>query len=199
MLEIKEGSNLAALKSNTFIGAPPKMTNSCIRFHGERNILVCEEGITLFNSTITFHGNNSIIFLRKSKHEYKVNITVYDDNCCYIGCDNYMNRILNIIFSEQRHCIIGDDGLFSFGIWIRNADPHLIYGCQTKQRLPRRPCLDWPVCNDFKGDTNRLRQHFSGNECSIQEKIEHNTVYAGDSCKRVCESCFWDESCVHTW
>lgn len=134
MLEIKEGSNLAALKSNTFIGAPPKMTNSCIRFHGERNILVCEEGITLFNSTITFHGNNSIIFLRKNK-----------------------------------------------------------------KHLPRRPCLDWPVCNDFKGDTNRLRQHFSGNECSIQEKIEHNTVYAGNSCKRVCESCFWDESCVHTW
>lgn len=56
-------------------------------------------------------------------------------NTLYIGKNNYFNGKLNLILSERKHIVIGDDGLFSFGIWLRTADPHLIYSCETHERI----------------------------------------------------------------
>lgn len=43
-----------------------------------------------------------------------------------MGKDNFIKKRMTVILSEQRHVFIGDQGMFSVGIWIRNADPHLI-------------------------------------------------------------------------
>lgn len=40
-----------------------------------------------------------------------------------------------IILSEQKHVIIGDEGLFAIGCWIRTADPHIIYDENTMMRI----------------------------------------------------------------
>ena len=48
-----------------------------------------------------------------------------------MGSDNYLNGTLNVIVSEERHVLIGSGGLYSFGIFIRTADPHLVYDSTT--------------------------------------------------------------------
>ena len=42
---------------------------------------------------------------------------------------------MNVILSEQKHLFIGNDCLLSFGIWVRNADPHLIYDVESHKRV----------------------------------------------------------------
>lgn len=84
---------------------------------------------------MTFNGNNSVIYLCRNKHLYKLDVVTYNNSAFYVGQNNYFNGKLSAILSEQKHIFIGDDGLFSFGIWMRIADPHLIYHTDSKKRI----------------------------------------------------------------
>ena len=64
-----------------------------------------------------------------------MNVHAYSNTCIYIGRDNYFNGRATLIASERKNIIIGDDGLFSFGIYVRTADPHLLYSGETKERI----------------------------------------------------------------
>ena len=98
-------------------------------------MLFFEEGVTLASCTLEFNGNNSLITLGKSRHAYRMSVSVFN-NCVFsVGRDNYFNGPLKTIVSEERTVFIGDDCLFSFGVWIRTADPHLVYDAHTKKRM----------------------------------------------------------------
>jgi len=112
-----------------------QMLNSKINFYGKNNILFIEDGVILKNSTISFNRDNSVVYLGRNRHNYFLNCSVNNSNAVYIGQDCYINGTMNLIASEGKNIIIGDDGLFSFGIWVRTADPHLIYDVDIKQRL----------------------------------------------------------------
>lgn len=129
-------SKTTELGENTIIGNP-LVTDNCVKFkaNSRGNILFCEDGTDLRGSTITFNGDNALVYLSKNKHQYKLSVSMNRDNTLYIGKDNYFNGKLNLILSERKHIVIGDDGLFSFGIWLRTADPHLIYDCETHERI----------------------------------------------------------------
>jgi len=114
----------------------PKLRNAKIIFNGSNNVLYCEDpDIVIANCALTFNGDNSIIYLSKSRREYKVNIDMHHNSVVYIGKNNYFNGPLSMSTSEQKNIIIGDDCLFSFGCWIRTADPHLVYDTETRKRL----------------------------------------------------------------
>ena len=121
----------------------PQLNNAEIIFNGSNNILYCETpDIIIKNCTLKFDGDNSIIFLSKSRFPYKTEILMHNDSVVYIGRDNFFNGVLRMITSEQKNIIIGDSGLFSFGCWIRTADPHLVYSSKTKTRInPSRSVL----------------------------------------------------------
>ncbi len=119
---------------NYFLGEEPILQNSSISFKGKNNILYCEKDVKLVDSKIVFNGNESVVFLGMNRNEYRINISVFNHQVCFWGRNNFINGVVNVVLSEQKHVFIGDDNLFSFGIWIRNADPHLIYDINTKKR-----------------------------------------------------------------
>lgn len=124
-----------SLQENSFIGTIPQFTKSAVKFVGKNNVLFCEPGVKLANSNITFYGDNSLIYLSTSKHVLRLNISVYHNNCFFIGKNVFTNRNLYAICSEQKHIFIGNNCYLSFGIWMRIADPHLIYSIDTKKRI----------------------------------------------------------------
>ena len=136
MEEIKDFNQTA--KDNKIIVDSTKSTldsNSVIKFNGKNNILVIEDGVKLVNSRISFGGDNAVVYLSRNKYIYYLDINAYSNTCVFIGKDNFFNGRLSLIASERKNIIIGDNGLISFGIFVRTADPHLIYSCETKQRI----------------------------------------------------------------
>ncbi len=192
--------------NNQFIGELPTMEKSVIKFHGSNNILVCEKNVKLVNSTIIFNANDSIVYLCQNKNDYKLNIAIYNHSALYIGKDNYINGTLNIVLSERKHVFIGDNGLISFGIWIRTADPHLIYSVDTKKRIN-------PSKSVFIGDHVWLGQgvtilkgakiHSGSIAGAISvipgKELQSNCSYVGNPVRKAAEEIFWDGSCVNVW
>ncbi len=182
------------------------LINSVITFNGKNNILIIEDGVKLSNSKITFNGEHSVVYISKSKHSCNLNITVYNESVVYLGCDSYYNGTLNIIASERQNVIIGNDCLFSFGIWIRTADPHLIYSTLNKKRLNNSKSV-------FIGDHVWIGQSamilkgcefgsgsiLGGGSVASGKKIPSNTSYAGNPAKLISENIFYTNSCVHAY
>ncbi len=206
MTNITRPEELNNLENNKFVGTLPKMNNSTICFRGQNNVLYCEDGVELVNSSIEFNADNAICFLSCNKHPYKINVSVNNNNVFYMGSDNYINGNVHIVLSEEKHLFVGNDCLFSFGIWIRNADPHLIYDCNNMKRIN-------PTKSIYIGDHVWLGQSamiLKGTQicsgCIIGamsvvsgKRISSNSLYAGNPAKKIKENIFWDGKCVHKW
>lgn len=180
--------------------------NSEILFKGRNNTLYIENGVKIKGSRIAFEGDNNIVYLCKSNYNYILGLTLYNSSAFYMGEGNYINGKMNIILSERKHIFIGDYGLFSFGIWMRLADPHLIYGCDTLTRKN-------PTKSIFIGDHVWIGQgamilkgtHIgSGSIIGAMsvvsgKEIPSNTAYAGNPAKQVSKGVFFDKQSVHNF
>lgn len=133
-LVIRHNKDISRVKENTIIGSP-ELDNTIIEFYGINNYIICDAGVSIMNSHIKFRGNNAVLFLKSSSHAYYLNVDLWHETSLSFGKNCYFNGLLNVIVSEHQSVFVGDDCLFSFGIWIRTADPHLIYSCDTKRRL----------------------------------------------------------------
>lgn len=206
-MDENSNSNYQAIsdsKGNKIIGSLPNIVNSSIDFKGENNILFCENGVKLNNSRLSFGGNNSLIYLSSNYMDYKVEIVVYQDFVVHIGRNNYFNNKLQIVLSEHEHLFIGDTCLFATNIVIRNADPHLIYSCETGRRLNTSKSIYigdhvWvgqsvTILKDTKIDSGSI---IGANSTVSGKKIPNNTIWAGNPCRQVKENVFWDRRCVH--
>ena len=199
-----EENNKIIFENNDY--ANIEMNNTEILFKGKNNILYIEDGVKISNSKIVFEADNNVVYLCKSNYSYLLNLTLYRNSAFYCGEGNYFNGILNVILSERKHVFIGDNGLFSFGIWLRIADPHLIYDCNTMQRKN-------PSKSIFIGDHVWIGQgamvlkgtHIgSGSIVGAMsvvsnKKIPSNTAYAGNPAKQVSENIFYDKQSVHNF
>lgn len=207
MQKITDISQISELENNKIIGAENlNLVESEIQFSGENNILFCEESVNLVKSVIMFNGSNSVVYLSGSKHQCRLNLSLYNNSVFYCGRDNYFNDRLNVVLSEQKHMFIGNGGLFSFGIWARTADPHLVYSAETKMRIN-------PSKSVFLGDHVWIGQEamllkgakiYSGSILGAQsvlagKTVESNSSYAGNGAKRIAKDIFWDSPCVHAW
>lgn len=203
---INKEEEFSNLKENIILGNP-KLTNSKIIFKGKGNIIFCEQdGVHLLNSCLSFNASNSIIFLCKNRHNYLLNASINNDSVLYFGKNNYINGQLNIILSEQKNIIIGDECLFSFDCWFRTADPHLIYDSNTKKRIN-------PSKSIYLGDHIWIGQHafilkgtqigsgsiIGGMSVTAGKTIESNSSYAGNPVKKLQESIFFTGDCVHSY
>lgn len=203
---IDQEDKFKSVKENTILGTHPKISNSKIVFKGKGNILYCEDNVHLSNSSLVFNGDNSLIYLSNNRHLYLLNITVNHDSVFYMGKDNYINGKLTVILSEQKNVIIGSDGLFSFNIWMRTADPHLIYDSNTKRRINDSRSI-------FLGDHVWVGQSalilkgtqigsgsIIGASSVVSGKmIESNTSYAGNPAKKITEDIFFTGNSVHAY
>lgn len=191
---------------NRFIGSPPQMKDSKVLFTGKNNIFYCEPGVVLNHCNIMFHDDDAVLVLGRSKSAYMISLSLYKGNVCYFGRDCYFNGTFYVVASERKHFFVGNDGLFSFGIWVRPADLHLIYDCESKRRLN-------PSKSIFLGDHVWVGQSAlllkgtridSGSIVGAMsvvsgKHIPHNTAWAGNPARQISENVFWDGSCMHIW
>ena len=180
------------------------MENSVITFEGSNNILFLENGIRLKNSKITFKGNNNLVFIKKNKYPVIINCILYNDSTLFLGQDCFINNTLNMILSEQKNILIGDDCLFSFGVWIRNADAHLIYDCLSKNRINHSYSVLIGKHVWIGQSTTILKKTFIGsgsiigaNSCISNKQTGTNEIWAGNPAKKIREHIFWLGNCVH--
>lgn len=206
METIQTSKELLKLRHNRFEGTPPDMDNSQVVFHGVNNVLICGKGVSLANSALHFRADNSLVYLRPSKHPYYLNVTTYHDSVLYLGDDNYFNGRVSMILSEQKNIVIGNGGLFSFDVWMRLADPHLVYDCDTKNRIN-------PSKSIYVGDHVWIGQHamilkgtqigsgsiVGGMAVVANKTIPSNSCWAGNPAKRIASRIFFTGGCVHAY
>ena len=194
------------MKATCFLAPPPSLQNNAsITFAGKNNVLLVEPGVKI-EGRVKFQGDNSLVVLSSNKHTYFLNLTLHN-NCSFaMGSDNYLNGTLNVIVSEERHVLIGSGGLYSFGIWIRTADPHLVYDSTTLQRInPSKDVLIgdhvWLGQSSFilKGTTIGSGSIVGAMGVVAGKTIPSNTSWAGNPAKQIASDIFWDGRCVHSW
>lgn len=201
--ELKEISNNQIIinDENSF-----SMSDSSIKFEGNNNILFIDSNVHLENSSLSFSGDNSVIFLSANSHKYILKAALHHDSVLYVGNDVYFNNAPTIILSERTHAFIGRQCLFSTDIWLRTADPHLVYSMDTFELVNKSKSI-------YIGDHVWIGQHalllkgtriHSGSiiaaHCVLAGKtVPSNVSYAGNPGRQVAERIFWDEKCVHRW
>lgn len=193
------------LKENRIIG-DVVCNNSQINFKGKDNILFAEGTVELRNSQIDFLGDNAVVFLSKSNREFKIKIDMWRETTAYFGSNNYFNGPFNAIVSERKNLIVGNDGVFSFGIWVRTADPHLIYSIESKERLNKSKSITigdhvWLGQNALilKGSQVGSGSVVSANCVLAGKKIESNTIVAGNPARTIKRRVFFIGDSVHNY
>ena len=182
------------------------MKNSKIRFTGTNNILYCEPDVHLVNCNLHFDASNSVIYLSSSTHFYKTNITVFNNCSCYIGKDCYFNGVINIICSEETNVFLGRQSIAAFGIWIRTADPHLVYSGDDNKRInPSKSVYIgdhvWIGQNALilKGSQVHSGSIIGAGTVLAGQRIPSNASYVGNPAKQIADNIYWDEKVVHKW
>jgi len=190
--------------NNQILGYQPKLIKSSITFKGKNNRLFCEEGITLQNSRISFLGDNAIIYLSKPRKNYQLYVPIYSNSVLFFDEFVTTNGLLRMALSEEKNIFIGKSCLFSFGIWFRLADPHLIYDAINKRRINYSKSIYFGdhvwVGQDaliLKGTNIGSGSIIGAKSVVSNKKIDSNTVWGGNPAKEINRDIFWDVRSVH--
>lgn len=209
MERITSFDNLGEIKENQiiFAGDAPKVTGTVdVKFRGRNNLLFIEEGVTLHDSEIQFGGDNALIYLSSGKNSVHVNLVAYTETVIYLGRGNYYNGRFSASAAERQNIIVGNNGLFSWGIFLRTADTHLIYDVETKNRVnPSASVLIgdhvWIGQNSLvlKGSQIGSGAIIGANTVSAGKINPSNSVMAGNPGRVVKHGVFFTNDSVHNW
>ena len=206
METVQSPNDIVMLEDNSVSAEKLLMNNSIIQFTGVNNRLIIEDSVNIHNSKIIFNGSNGSAYISFSPKQLKINLTINNNCSFYLGKNYYFNGVLNAIISEQTKIIIGDSCLFSFGIWIRTADPHLIYDLDSEERVnPSRSVLIgdhvWIGQNALILKNSQIGSGtiLGANSVLSSKHIESNSIWGGNPVKRIKRRVFWSGECVHTW
>ena len=191
-------------KNNMIIGANPNLHNTNIIFRGSNNRLVCEQNVNLSNSILDFKADNSIIYLSSNRNTYYLNVSIYNNSLFYMGENNYMNGRLNFSVSEQKNVFIGKECLFALDIWMRIADPHLIYDTNSLKRINISKSIYlgdhvW-IGQDaliLKGTQIGSGSIIGAKALVSGKKIQSNSIWGGVPARLIREDVLFEGSSVH--
>lgn len=193
-------------KNNQILNNNPKLINSEIKFNGSNNILICEENVVLFGSNLIFNGNNSIIYLSSNYNDYRLFINIFNNSVLFIDENNYFNSKLYMILSEEKNVFIGKDCLFAHGIWIRLADPHLIYDMGTMTRINLTEDVYFGdhiwIAQEaliLKGTTIGSGSIIGAKSVISNKEIKSNAIWGGNPPKEIRNNIFFDGKSVHKY
>ena len=124
---------------DAFIIGELNLQNTTIVSKGNNNIIFVnsKKPVTVSDSKIIFEGSNSLLFLNESNEDLRMKAFLHNDSVLYIGKNASFHKKsdLHLICGERKHIFIGDDTLFSTGIWLRTSDAHPIYNIETTERI----------------------------------------------------------------
>lgn len=204
---ITDTSEISTLTDNQIIG-PLALQKARVIFHGKNNILYCDDSYgvpaQLTGCTIKFAGDNAVVYLCASRKPIRINLTMNNQTVFYCGHDTFFNEALRAIVSEHTCVLIGNTCLMSLGAWMRTADPHPIYDCETHTRINVSRSI-------FLGDhvwigqgTGMLKgtQIGSGSIIGAQamlagKRVPSNTVWGGNPARLLRRGVFFLGSSVH--
>ena len=206
-MEIWENGTKVAIPVNNTIIGDFKETNTKITFKGSGNILCCEDDTRLADCNITFCSDNAVVYLAANRrHWTKVKIDAWRDVSVYVGRNNYFNGVLTAIVSERKNLIIGDNGVFSFGVFMRTADPHLVYSIASGKRLnPSKSILIgdhvWLGQNALilKGTAIGSGSVLAAGAVIAGKKVPSHTVWGGNPARQIQEGIFFTGDSVHNY
>lgn len=145
------------------------------------------------------------MYLSQNTHPYKIKVCLHNESVIFFGKNNYINDVLRITASEQKNVLIGQGGLFSTEISIRNSDAHLLYDSVSKKRINFSKsiyigdsCVDRTASNVIERSTYFIRGVVLGAKSVLSNKhVPSNTVWAGNPAKQIHADVFWNGKCVH--
>ena len=182
------------------------LDNTKIVFKGKNNIVFIENEVKIKDSTILLEGDNNVIYLSSNFNTYLLNITSYNDSVFYMGENNYTNGKLNAILSERKHIVIGNRGLFAFDIWMRLADPHLVYDANTGERKNMTKSIFlgdhvWVGQNSMilKGTKMGSGSVVGAMSLVSNKTIPSNTIWGGNPVKQLANDIFFTGDVVHRY
>ena len=190
--------------NNQIIGVNPNLQNTRISFRGRNNRLICEDNVNLHNSILDFNADNSIIYLSSNRNVYYLNISIYNNSLFYMGENSYINGRINFSISEQKNIFIGNECLFARDIWMRIADPHLIYDTNSLKRINPSKSIYlgdhvW-VGQDawiLKGTQIGSGSIIGAKALVAGKKIQSNSLWGGVPARLIREDVLFDGSSVH--
>lgn len=155
---------------------------------------------------LKINGENTLFYLSKSKHWYYLDITGNNNTSIYFGKNCFLNGRLVAVTSERQNIFIGNNGLFSYGITLRTADPHLVFDCETKQRINHSASV---LLGDhvwlgqgamlLKGTQIGSGSIIGAAAVCAGKKVPSNASYAGNPAKLIKQGVFFTNKCVHQW
>ncbi len=197
--------------NNLLVGPAPEMNNSQIMISekaqtGGGCVLSCGENVVLAGAKIIFGGPAAVVHIGPNNRALRLDATIYGGCVFAIGSETYTNGPLHFIVSERRSLLIGDKGLFSFDVWIRTADPHLVYRAEDGRRI--NPSRDVVIGDHvwlgqsamvLKGTTIGSGSIVGGGAVVAGKTIASNTSWAGNPARQIGRGVFFDGACVHGW
>lgn len=190
-------------KNNQIINTPD-LSSIKLDFVGRNNILYFENSDIRMDGVITFKGDNSIFAIKSSKDVLKLNVTIYNDSTVYLGSNCSMNNKLEIIASEAKNVIIGDEGLFSSQCLIRTSDAHRIYSIDTLSRVNdgKSVCIGDHVWLSarvvvLKGSHIHSGSIIGSDAVVTGKEIKSNTIWAGNPAREVKRNILFDKTGTH--
>lgn len=128
---ILTGADGRTISYDTFMARNPKCQ---LAFKGKNNRLVLPFDAELMNSKINFMANNGLCYLENTLNKKVIlNLSVWENSTFIMGKDCSFNGFLNAIVSENRTVLIGQRVMFSFGIWIRTSDVHIVLSIESRK------------------------------------------------------------------
>lgn len=209
METIENSKEIGNIKDNRIIIDEGELVleNSKIIFRGIDNVLKVSGKVVLRNSLLDFRNNNSIIYLKDNPwHDYRLNIRVHEKCVFYCGTNNYFNNTLSVSVDEMRNIVIGNNCLFSFGIWLRTGDPHLVFDTITHKRINLSKDIIigdhvWIGQNALllKGTNIGSGSIVGANSVVAGKNILSNESWAGNPAKKVKEQVFFLHTANHSF
>lgn len=183
-------------------------------YNFDRNIIFKGHGNTLFigsnsrihaNTKITFNGNNALAFLAGNNKSVNINLHLHQNNLFYLGHNNTFNGTLTVIAAESKNIFIGNHCLFSFGIFIRTSDAHLIYDLEGEERI--NFSKDVIIGNHvwIAQQALILKGTIIKNGCIIGarsvlcKETEQSSIYAGSPARLIKSNIFWKKDSNHNF